>query len=674
MNTTSFVIALCVRSNSSRMPEKWSLSLGKCDTVIDFIYKRLLLKFKPQQLVFALPTCDYDANISRYIENNLKANIYYGADTDLVSRLLAVGKSYNSKYVVRYTCDDPLKDINMLEYMLQFLNCNTDFDYLTSEYPGCSGAQGLGFEIYSTDYLRSLIFSDLDDYSREHITPCVNPKNINNVYIPFSKIYPCSSKLENIEDVRVTLDTEADYSFLQYFIGNKDLHSCINVNLDDLVSAWAQHSSTKEINSISAFKTYNSMLPSTSKYHISKSYLRKFSDQALKNVSSLLDCDFRGSKVKLYSKMLEKYFASKTSSRYGLTFSNGTTTLIASLKACDVLPGDYVAVTPLTMSSPTQAIISMGAIPLYVDVSQDTLNMSPDALEIILQKYPLKIKAVLFVSLYGAHCNLIEIAKICAAYNVRLIEDNAESLFPSYLGAPYRLIGDVASYSFQTSKHLTCGDGGIIVTNDLDIFTKISYEARLGYITSNPSTNLGKKNIQQPNAARHIHVGSNYRLSEICCAVVYDQLYNSDFLMEKRIQCAMSYIGVLNNFPALRSNYKICSINEHSFWGFPIVFNHKDQLLRFMNFYNLSHDFRPYSAWRLAYDEPFANPKQNTLQLTSYYSENYTRYVEAYSQINCPVASLKRPLIVALRTNIIDIERIIEESNILYSALSYALN
>src|SRR5699024_694152 len=110
-------------------------------------------------------------------------------------------------------------------------------------------------------------------------------------------------------------------------------------------------------------------------------------------------------------------------------------------------------------------IIYQGAIPVFIDSDYETWNMSPAALEEALKKYP-HAKAVIVVHLYGLSANMDEIQKICSKYNVKIIEDAAESLGSYYKGKQTGTIGDYGIYSFNGNKIITTSGGGMLVSNN----------------------------------------------------------------------------------------------------------------------------------------------------------------------------------------------------------------
>ena len=155
-------------------------------------------------------------------------------------------------------------------------------------------------------------------------------------------------------------------------------------------------------------------------------------------------------------------------SKYAVTFNSGTTTLHA-LWALGVGYGDEVIVTPLTVISCINAILYCNAIPVFADVDPDTFLIDPKDIK---KKITDRTKAIMPVHLYGGVCNMTEIMKIAKEFKLGVLEDSAQNYLGEHNGQLGGTFGDVCSWSFENSKHLTTGDGGIITCNNEELATK----------------------------------------------------------------------------------------------------------------------------------------------------------------------------------------------------------
>lgn len=177
---------------------------------------------------------------------------------------------------------------------------------------------------------------------------------------------------------------------------------------------------------------------------------------------------------------LEEQFAKYVGAQYGIALCNGTATLHTALVALGVKPGDRVAVPPLTMASTTVGVLHAGATPVFSDVDKQTWLMSPA--RFLGMRHSGSATAIP-VSLYGAWSGY---------EGERVIDDAAETLNP-HRGAAF------TSYSFQASKILSAGEGGMLVTNDAELAKRARWFSRLGY---EDRRSLG--NLKDPQAIRHV--------------------------------------------------------------------------------------------------------------------------------------------------------------------------
>ena len=291
------------------------------------------------------------------------------------------------------------------------------------------------------------------------------------------------------------------------------------------------------------------------------------SNDTVVNINKLLSGDLRGSLTHDSVTDLENKFCSIFNVRYAIAMANGTLTLENCLRAVGVSPGDHVIVPNLTMAATALSVVSVGAVPIFADVDIDTYQMSLESVKLLITK---KTKALITVSLFVGLPNLTDLRSLCREHNIRLIEDNAESLLSSLDDNIYSVVGDASSFSFQTTKHITSFEGGIVLTNDHSIALSLRRFSAVGYSTlSAEKTSVDKNSIQDPNFVRHLHVASNARLSPLSADIALSQLNNIDHLVNVRLYCSESYAYILKKYP------EICTIQSHIktqvlFLGFPL--------------------------------------------------------------------------------------------------------
>ena len=388
--------------------------------------------------------------------------------------------------------------------------------------------------------------------------------------------------------------------------------------------------------------------------------MERISNLERKYISEVLDNSFETSKNSIFNNKLESLFAQTFNSNYAIGHTNGTATLHTALAALGVGVGDEVIVPPLTMSSTALAVLQNGSIPIFADVDIDTFNISPIS---IRQKLTNKTKAVITVSLYGLSPEYDEITKICKEFNIGLIEDNAETFFSKYKGKYVGEFGDFASFSFQASKHLTSGEGGMLICNDEQLANKARRFSSLGYAgVSARQGKITRDDIQDPNYSRHVSIGYNYRMSELCAAVVLAQLERANDLVNIRIKTAELFDKAIEGSKLVKLQHtpEYC-IN--SYWSYSLVLNTEFPEVDWYKFRKLFKENGGdgfYAAWKLSYFEPlFLNNIQNSKGV-------YQKYEKGL----CPNAEFLQPRMIQLKTNYWNLEQAKVQAEILNKTIN----
>ncbi len=322
-------------------------------------------------------------------------------------------------------------------------------------------------------------------------------------------------------------------------------------------------------------------------------------------VKTALKSGFPGAQSTSFVHRLESGFAKKFDSTYAITFTNGTCTMHAALWACGIGAGDEVIVPPLTMSATMIAVLHVGATPVFADVDAQTFNLSAAT---VAPRITRQTRAIMPVSLYGLPAALPDLMSLAKKHKLRVIEDSAQCFLGKVDGRTAGAIGDIGSFSFQNTKHMTCGEGGVTITRDLELADRMRRFSSLGYgmVSAVPGKSKIDKNlIASPNTERHTDYGYNYRLSEINAAVALAQLEKLDMFVDKRIAMGRMFeeeaaaCGFLRHQatpPGLTHSYWACAMRldtERVAW--------KEFQSEFLK--NGGDGF--YGAWRLAYDEPY---------------------------------------------------------------------
>ena len=352
-----------------------------------------------------------------------------------------------------------------------------------------------------------------------------------------------------------------------------------------------------------------------------------------KYINQAVDNQFRTSKNRHFNNLLINEFCNKINVKYGVTVSSGTAGLHTTLLSLELKKNDEVIMPAITMSAVAYSILLSGAKPIFADIDENSLNIDPTSVEKRITK---NTKAIICVSLYGLPPNYTALKKIIKNYKkkIYLIEDNAECVMGSYKKKIAGSFGDFSIFSFQSSKVLTCGEGGIIVTNDKRLWEKAKVYSNLGYYISKKTYEQIRINLQNTNFKRHKVLGYKYSLSDLSAAVVYGQLKKINLLCKIRNDCAKEYKKKINKFSFIKTQ-EYSQSYKHGYWAFSLLFNNKKYYEFFKKQFRKNGGDFFYACWRLAYQEEFykklkikykkcekaENIQQRLIQLKTNYSD-----------------------------------------------------
>jgi perosamine synthetase len=387
--------------------------------------------------------------------------------------------------------------------------------------------------------------------------------------------------------------------------------------------------------------------------------MERISNLERKYVEEVLQNAFATSFNSVYNNKLERMFTELFHTGFAIGHCNGTATMHTALAALDVKPGDEVIVPPLTMSSTSLAVLHNGSIPVFADVDKDTFNISPEAIERVITS---KTKAIITVALYGLSPDYDAISAICKKHHLFLIEDNAECFLGTYKGKLVGEFGDFASFSFQASKHLTAGEGGMLICHDEELADNARKFNCLGYAgVSAKQGKITRQDIQDPNYARHISLGFNYRMSELQAAVACAQLERANELAGQRMKVAEIFDRAVNSSDLLKrqaapEGYK------NSYWSYSVVLNTdkpETEWYRFRELFQKNGGDGYYAAWMLSYKEPLF---RNIVQ-------KWNGVWQKYETGLCPIAEYLQKRMLQFKTNYWDIIEAERQADILYKTI-----
>ncbi len=387
---------------------------------------------------------------------------------------------------------------------------------------------------------------------------------------------------------------------------------------------------------------------------------KRVDDLEKKYVADVLESQFRTSSGAKYMKLLENEFSKKMDCNHAVSFINGTATMHACLEAWGIGVGDEVIVTPLTMSSTTFAVLQANATPVYADVDKDTFNIDPKSIE---EKITPKTKAIITVSLYGLSPDYDKIIEAIRGRDIKLLEDNAECFLGKYMNRTVGSIGDASSFSFQSSKHLTSGEGGIVTTNDEEFAIRLRKIQSLGYLGVGKAAKIKKSDIQDPSYNRHGSLGWNYRMPELCAAVAYAQTKRIESLVDIRIKTAQLFSDAVSEYKEFLTEQYVPEGYENSYWTWVAKIKEKEMWHPFKDLFIENGGDSFYSAWQLSYLEPFIKD-MNLLSRENFISENN---LQTYKNNPCPVAEDLQPRLMQFKTNYWDLEDAKVQAGILHN-------
>ena len=388
--------------------------------------------------------------------------------------------------------------------------------------------------------------------------------------------------------------------------------------------------------------------------------MNRISDLERKYALEALNNEFRTSLNSIFVSKLERQFAEKFNCSFSISHVNGTATMHTALAALGVGACDEVIVPPLTMSSTALSVLHNQSIPVFADVDTNTFNLDPKSVRKCITP---KTKAIITVALYGLSPDYDEIIKICRDHHLFLIEDNAECFLGYYKGQIVGSFGDFSSFSFQASKHMTCGEGGMLNTNNEVLADKARRFSSLGYAAvSSKKGKISKKDIQDPNYDRHVTIGFNYRMSEVNAAVALGQLEKLEDLVDQRKKVARFFNNSIKDYSFIRPQLEPEGY-LNSYWTFAMVLETNNQphdWYAFRDLFQQNGGDHYYAAWKLSYNEPlFQNIIQNKLGIWQNYKPDL-----------CPNAEYLQPRMIQLKTNYWDISAAERQAEILYNTLS----
>jgi dTDP-4-amino-4,6-dideoxygalactose transaminase len=209
---------------------------------------------------------------------------------------------------------------------------------------------------------------------------------------------------------------------------------------------------------------------------------------------------------------MEQTFAARHGAKYAVSVANGTIAITLALKATGVKPGDEVIMPPYTFIATATSVLLFGAIPVFVDVEPGTLLIDPTLIDAAVTP---RTKAIITVHIAGSPSNMDAINAVASKHGLAVIEDAAQAVGAQWKGAGVGTLGTAGTFSFQSSKNVNCGEGGMILTNRQDV-------ADMAWSV----TNVGR--VREGSWYQHEHIGWNFRMTEFQAAILLGQMSRLD--------------------------------------------------------------------------------------------------------------------------------------------------
>ncbi|MDE7430545.1 MAG: DegT/DnrJ/EryC1/StrS family aminotransferase [Lachnospiraceae bacterium] len=255
-----------------------------------------------------------------------------------------------------------------------------------------------------------------------------------------------------------------------------------------------------------------------------------------------------------FVKEFEQKMSATVGRKYGIAVSNGTAALEVAVQALGIQVGDEVIMPTFTIISCAMAVTKLGGVPVLVDSDLSTWNMNVEEIE---SKITDKTKAIMIVHLYGLPVEIDKVLALAEKYNLKIIEDAAEMHGQTYKGKHCGGFGDISTFSFYPNKHVTTGEGGMIVTDDDELAERCRLIRNLCF----------RKDV------RYVHdeISDNYRFTNLQAAVGLAQLERLDEFVERKRAIGRYYTERLCDVKGLILPVEKTDYADNIYWVFGLV-------------------------------------------------------------------------------------------------------
>ena len=313
-----------------------------------------------------------------------------------------------------------------------------------------------------------------------------------------------------------------------------------------------------------------------------------------------------------YVKRFEKTFSKYNKRIYGVAVSSGTAALDIAIKSLNLKRGDEVIIPTFSIISTALCVIKLGLKPVLVDSNLKNWNMDAEQ---IIKKINNKTKAIVITHIYGFPVDMKKILEVAKKKEIRIIEDAAEMIGQTYFGKKCGSFGDISVFSFFANKHITTGEGGMILTNNKKLYLKCKSLRNLCF-------GVGK------NKFNHDDIGWVYRMTNLQAAVGCGQLENITWIVKRKREIGKRYISILSKCNKIHIQLNKLKYAQNIFWVFGILIKKstgisRDQIVNKLLKHNIQtrNFFLPMHKQKI-FQKMGLFPKNQKLKNSEYLSAN----------------------------------------------------
>ena len=257
-----------------------------------------------------------------------------------------------------------------------------------------------------------------------------------------------------------------------------------------------------------------------------------------------------------FVKEFEKKFSKYNSRKFGVAVSSGTAALEVAIKSLNLKKNSEVIIPSFSIIATALCVVKCGLKPILVDCSLSTWNMDPEK---VIKKISKKTSAIIITHIYGLPVDLQKILNVAKKKNIKVIEDAAEVIGLKYKNRMCGSFGDVSTFSFYANKHITTGEGGMIVTNKKDIYEKCKSLRNLSF---------SKSYFDRYN---HDDIGWNYRMTNMQAALGCGQLKSINKIVKRKREIGNLYYKHLKKNKHLLFQENKNSYSKNIYWVFGVL-------------------------------------------------------------------------------------------------------